>query len=115
MGAHEGRAGRGPSRAVLRGFESFEELPKTSIFSSLLIATKKEIEEAQILAIHVEAPLRIAPQLRAQGHVEARRKKVVRLRGYAAKDCLAVRRDAAARRQWLATVGAGAAKVLDLL
>ena len=61
------------------------------------------------------APPRIAPQLRAQGHVEARRQKVLPIRKHAAKDRLAVRRDAAARRQRLAAGGAGAAKVLDLL
>jgi hypothetical protein len=60
-------------------------------------------------------PHRIAPQLRAQGHVEARRQKVLPIRGHTAKDRLAVRRDAAEQRQWLAAVGAGAAKVLDLL
>ena len=53
--------------------------------------------------------------MRAQGHVEARRQKVARLRGHAAKDRLAVRRDAAARRQRLAAGGAGATKALDLL
>ena len=58
-------------------------------------------------------PPRIAPLLRAQGHVEARRQKVPPIRGHAAKDRLAVRRDAAARRQGLAVGGAGAAKVLD--
>ena len=76
----------------------------------------KQIDQAQPNAINVlGAPLRIAPQLRAQGHVEARRQKVVPIRGHAAKDRLAVRRDAAARRQWLAAGGAGAAEVLDLL
>ena len=55
------------------------------------------------------------PLLRAQGHVEASRQKIRPIRGHAAKDCLAVRGDAAARRQWLAAGGAGAAKVLDLL
>ena len=55
----------------------------------------------------------IAPQLRAQGHVEARRQKVAPLCEHTAEDRLAVRRDAEARRQRLATVGAGAAEVLD--
>ena len=58
-------------------------------------------------------PPRIAPQLRAQGHVEARRQKVPPIRGHAAKDRLAVRRDAAARRQEAAAGGTGAAEVLD--
>jgi len=84
----------------------------------VLNAANKEIEkqsaQAQPLAILVlVASLWIAPQLRAQGHVEARRQKVVPIRGHAAKDRLAVRRDAAARRQWLAAGGAGAAEVLD--
>ncbi len=71
--------------------------------------------DAQRLAIHEpEAPIWIAPQLRAQGHVEARRQNVVRLRGHAAKDRLAVRRDAKTRSQWLAADGAGAAKAPDL-
>ena len=83
-----------------------------------LHAAKKESgfqsEEAQPLAIQFpEAPPWIAPQLRAQGHAEARRQQVLPIRGHAAKDRLAVRRDAEARRQWLATVGVGAAEVLD--
>ena len=84
-----------------------------------LLAGNKEIGkqsgDAQPLAIVKlpEAPLWIAPQLRAQGHVKERRQKVPPIRGHAAKDRLAVRRDAAVRRQWLAAGGAGAAKVLD--
>jgi hypothetical protein len=85
-----------------------------------LQATNKEIQnqsvDAQVLANEVLiAPPWIAPQLRAQHHVEARRQIVPPIRGHAAKDRLAVRRDAAARRQWHAADGAGAAKVLDLL
>ena len=81
-----------------------------------LNATTESGNQSDHAPIHVapqlHAPLRIAPLLRAQGHVEARRQKVVPLRGHAAKDRLAVRRDAAARRQGLAAGGAGAAKVL---
>jgi len=61
------------------------------------------------------ASLWIAPQLRAQGHVEACRQMVLPIRGHAAKDRLAVRRDAVARRQRLAVVGVRAAEVLDFL
>ena len=77
----------------------------------------KQSGEAQRLAIRVlaEAILRIAPLLRAQGHVEARRQKVPPIRGHAAKDRLAVPRDAAARRQRLAAVGAGAAEVIVII
>ncbi len=70
---------------------------------------------AEVLVYGTQTPLWIAPQLRAQGHVEAQRQVVAPLRRHAAKDRLAVRRDAAARRQWLAAVGVRAAEVLDLL
>ena len=89
----------------------------TTLIMSLLAGNKEsgnQSREAQILVIREpKAPIWIAPQLRAQGHVEARRQSVVPIRGHTAKDRLAVRRDAAARRQWLAAGGAGAAKVLD--
>jgi hypothetical protein len=138
-------AGAEPSGAGICGFESFRELPqlmpmrkhggrsaatleikkrKSGILPtpkgvSLNAANKKigkQSGEAQLLAIHVlKAPPWIAPQLRAQGRVEARRQNVAPiLCGHAAKDRLAVRRDAAARRQWLAAVGARAAEVLVL-
>jgi len=89
----------------------------TTIFVRLPAANKEsgnQCVDAQPLVIHEpKAPIWIAPQLRAQGHVEARRQSVVPIRGHTAKDRLAVRRDAAARRQWLAAGGAGAAKVFD--
>ena len=121
-----GGAGGEPSGAKGCGFESFREIPTTKIAPIINLTLKAanirsdkksdEKQPAAIVPIHVLiAPLWIAPQLRAQGHVEARRQKVLPIRGHAAKDRLAVRRDAAARRQWLAVVGAGAAKVLDLL
>ena len=107
-------AGAEPSGAGGCGFESFGELPR-STGSNLPTTTKEGGHQSafaqRILALI--APLRIAPQLRAQGHVEARRQKVIPLRGHAAKDHLAVRRDAAARRQRLAAGDAGAAEVLD--
>ena len=111
-------AGAGPRGAGGPGFELLLGLPTTWRVMKLNAANKeseKQHEKNRLAAIvhFLVAPLRIAPQLRAQGHVEARRQKVVRLRGHAAKDRLAVRRDAAARRQWLAAGGAGAAKVLD--
>ena len=112
-------AGAGPRGAGGPRFELLLGLPKRRCGCFLNAANKEsgnQSEDAQALAIQVlVAPPRIAPQLRAQGHVEARRQKVVPLRGHAAKDRLAVRRDAAARRQGLAAGGAGAAKVLDLL
>jgi hypothetical protein len=115
VGAHEGCAGLGPSRAVRKA----GGVPKKAFFIPALQAKKgrkNQSEEAQLHAIDaLAATLRIAPQLRAQGHVEARRQKVVPIRGHAAKDRLAVRRDAAARRQGLAAGGVGAAEVLDLL
>jgi hypothetical protein len=108
------------------GFESFRKLPHVCLLalrinqSTFLLTEKKgrdkKSKQKRQAAIHfLVAPPWIAPQLRAQGHVEARRQKVLRLCGYAAKDRLAVRRDAAARRQWLAAGGAGATKALDLL
>jgi hypothetical protein len=119
-----------PSGAKGCGFESFGELPKKIIkkitfFGSspnnqaFLNAANKRIdkkrdEKRQAAIVHIlVAPPWIAPQLRAQGHVEAQRQKVKPIRGHAAKDRLAIRRDAAARRQWLAVGGAGAAEVLD--
>ncbi len=116
-GARE--AGAEPSGAKGCGFESFRELP-ISRFSTILKAQKQKRRnrrnEAQSHAFQVlVAPPWIAPQLRAQGHVKAQRQKVLPIRGHAAKDCLAVRQDAAARRKWLAAGGAGAAEVLDLL
>jgi len=122
-GSHKGRVGRGRSRERKERFESLRrELPKRITIFSLLATYKEESqnrkEEAGLPSIVGEvgvSPLRIAPQLWAQGHVEARRQMVLPIRGHTAKDRLAVRRDAAARRHWLAVVGAGAAKVLDFL
>jgi len=92
----------------------------TTLIMSLLAGNKEsgnQSREAQILVIREpKAPLWIAPQLRAQGHVKAQRQVVAPPRGHTAKDRLAVRRDAAARlRQRLAAAGAGATEVLDLL
>ena len=78
---------------------------------------KSEDKRTAAIVEFLNAPPWIAPLLRAQDHVEARRQKVLPIRGHAAKDRLAIRRDAAARRrQFLAAVvAAGAAKVFDLL
>ena len=120
-GSTRGARGAGAERCErLRGFESFGELPRKS--NSFLNAAKKQssqnshsVPTMRVPSQILDAPRWIAPQLRAQGHVEVRRQKVAPIRGHAAKDRLAVRRDAAARRQWLAAVGAGAAEFLDLL
>ncbi len=125
-GSTRGARGAGAEPSAVPGgcgFESFGELPKMflSVPSSNLNAANKRSEQKSddkrrdAIVHFLVAPPWIAPQLRAQGHVEARRQMVLPIRGHAAKDRLAIRRDAAARRQWLAVVGAGAAKVLDLL
>jgi len=119
-------AGAEPSGANGCGFESFGELPTTQKSPSIYVTLKaanirsdKKSDEKRPAAIVpiivLVAPPWIAPQLRAQGHVEARRQKVAPIRGHAAKDRLAVRRDAVARRQRLAVVGVRAAEVLDFL
>jgi hypothetical protein len=115
-------AGAEPSGARGCGFESFGELPKKigMMILSLNAANKRSGKKSRdkrrpAKVKFVVAPPWIAPQLRAQGHVEARRQKVLPIRGHAAKDRLAVRRDAVARRQGLAAAGAGATKALDLL
>ena len=117
----------GGSTPGARGLESFRELPnrlRVKQINSIALSTntktiEKEKHEDLIKGIHChDAPHWIAPQLRAQGHVEARRQKISPPHGHAAINRLAVRRDAAARRQRrrqrLAAVGAGPAKVLDL-
>ena len=124
-GALSGGSTPGARGAKGCGFESFRALPKSKkgrIGRSVYLKAankrsetkRKDKRHAAIVPVFVSPPW-IAPQLRAQGHVEARRQKVLRLRGHAAKDRLAIRRDAAARRQRLAEVGVAAAKVLDLL
>jgi hypothetical protein len=114
------RGGGGAERSGAKGcgFESFRALPKKTVFLNAANkrSEKKSAEKRRAAIVQfLVAPPWIAPQLRAQGHVEARRQKVVPLRGHAAKDRLAVCRDAAARRQWLAAVGVRAVEVLDLL
>ncbi len=106
-------AGAEPSGAKVRILQELH-----IITPPLIILKTKSVNQSQKAHRHIflaYAPPWIAPQLRAQGHMEARRQQVVRLREHIAKDRLAVRRDAAARRQWLAAGGAGAAEVLDLL
>ena len=56
---------------------------------------------------------RLASHLRTHAHVKTERQDVMIACRNAAVELLAVRRDAAARRQGLAAGGAGAAKVLD--
>jgi hypothetical protein len=127
-GSTRGARGAGAERSGAngRGFESFGELPilqpylDISLIFRLNAANKRSGEKTPdkrpAATVHcLVAPPWIAPQLRAQGHVEARRQKVVPIRGHAAKDRLAVRRDAVARRQWFAAAVAGATKALDLL
>jgi hypothetical protein len=123
-GALSGGSTRGARGAGAEGGSNPSgELPNFWFFMFLMLiaANKESVKQIDVAykvgttAIEGAAPLRIAPLLRAQGHVEARRQKVGPIRGHAAKDRLAVLRDAVAPRQWLAAGGAGAAKVLDLL
>ena len=121
MGAHEGRAGRAQSHVEAR---RQKVLPIRGHAAKDRLAVRRDAVArrqwlaaggagaAKVLVYGTQAPLWIAPQLRAQGHVEARRQNVRPIRGHAAKDRLAVRRDAAARRKGLAAGGTGAAEVL---